>query len=295
MSYIPHCDEGIGKYFLAFYGSKGQSVFGNFWRIDIYFLGKWFESVEHAYQYQKCRYAANMTQSVAEKLFDSEYAKHKKAGRCSGDAAFWAGKSIVGNDQKWRADNYNNMKAPLQVKFKDPYCRKILMDTKDLYLSERTDKDPYWGDGKDGKGQNNLGKLLMEIRGDVQPMPQEYRDWLAKKVTVAQPQGSNQCMNCGKRDKFSGYEFCGISCGREYKQKQASPSIPPCKNCGKLYRTPGHEFCSRSCGMAFTNFIQKGKSMCNYCHVKSVYEDPKTGRIHDYCGRTCAKLAGALS
>ena len=36
------------------------------------------------------------------------------------------------------------------------------METGDRKLIEHTDKDKYWGDGGDGKGENRLGILLMK-------------------------------------------------------------------------------------------------------------------------------------
>jgi N-glycosidase YbiA len=42
--------------------------------------------------------------------------------------------------------------------------RSLLISTGDAILVEHTEKDIYWGDGGDGRGQNKLGKILMEIR-----------------------------------------------------------------------------------------------------------------------------------
>lgn len=42
--------------------------------------------------------------------------------------------------------------------------RKILLATSDWELVEKAPWDNFWGSGKDGKGQNMLGKLWMELR-----------------------------------------------------------------------------------------------------------------------------------
>jgi hypothetical protein len=42
--------------------------------------------------------------------------------------------------------------------------RQLLIDTGDKILVEHTVNDDYWGDGGDGTGKNNLGKLLMRVR-----------------------------------------------------------------------------------------------------------------------------------
>lgn len=40
----------------------------------------------------------------------------------------------------------------------------LLVSTGDKMLTEHSHKDPYWGDGGDGSGKNELGKILMEVR-----------------------------------------------------------------------------------------------------------------------------------
>lgn len=43
----------------------------------------------------------------------------------------------------------------------------LLKDTKDAEIIEDSPRDYYWGIGKDGKGQNMLGKLLMQVRTEI--------------------------------------------------------------------------------------------------------------------------------
>lgn len=42
--------------------------------------------------------------------------------------------------------------------------RVKLLETGDKKLIEHTDKDKFWGDGGNGKGENRLGILLMKLR-----------------------------------------------------------------------------------------------------------------------------------
>jgi len=59
------------------------------------------------------------------------------------------------------------MKSCLQEKFSDPLLRKKLLATGNATLIEgNTWGDTYWGVCK-GKGQNKLGKLLMELRSEL--------------------------------------------------------------------------------------------------------------------------------
>jgi ribA/ribD-fused uncharacterized protein len=54
------------------------------------------------------------------------------------------------------------------VKFtQHPELAKLLISTGNLTLVEHTDIDSYWGDGKDGKGKNRLGHLLMQLRAEL--------------------------------------------------------------------------------------------------------------------------------
>ncbi len=49
----------------------------------------------------------------------------------------------------------------------NPELKKALISTGDMYLEEGNDwGDKFWGT-VDGKGENNLGKILMKIRGKL--------------------------------------------------------------------------------------------------------------------------------
>ena len=47
-------------------------------------------------------------------------------------------------------------------------CLKKLLETKDYPIVEDSPKDDYWGWGSDRNGENNLGKLWMELREEYQ-------------------------------------------------------------------------------------------------------------------------------
>jgi predicted NAD-dependent protein-ADP-ribosyltransferase YbiA (DUF1768 family) len=40
----------------------------------------------------------------------------------------------------------------------------LLLATGDARLVEHTENDAYWGDGGDGSGRNELGRILMAVR-----------------------------------------------------------------------------------------------------------------------------------
>lgn len=56
----------------------------------------------------------------------------------------------------------------LRAKFtQHPTLAEALLATGDQKLIEASPFDGYWGLGKDGKGLNRLGKLLMTVRGEL--------------------------------------------------------------------------------------------------------------------------------
>ena len=60
------------------------------------------------------------------------------------------------------------MLAALRAKFSQHHqLRTLLLGTGCAQLIEHTRNDSYWGDGGDGSGQNMLGKLLMQVRGEL--------------------------------------------------------------------------------------------------------------------------------
>jgi N-glycosidase YbiA len=77
----------------------------------------------------------------------------------------------MGRDRKrtlrrdWESVKVSVMRRALDAKFRQhPVLRDLLLSTNDALLVEHTENDAYWGDGGDGRGQNKLGTLLMELR-----------------------------------------------------------------------------------------------------------------------------------
>lgn len=65
----------------------------------------------------------------------------------------------------WHLVRDDSMRAALLAKFTaHPLLCELLLSTGDEALIEKTTGDHYWGCGSDGTGQNQLGKLLMELR-----------------------------------------------------------------------------------------------------------------------------------
>ena len=130
----------------------GENRFlSNFYPSEIEWQGKIWPTVEHAYQAAKCWVA-----SEAEEIRKAETpAIAKKLGKhCT------------------LVDNWDEVKIPimrelLAQKFADPELRDKLLQTGDQKLIEGNHwNDQFWGVCM-GKGQNHLGKLLMELRDKI--------------------------------------------------------------------------------------------------------------------------------
>lgn len=64
----------------------------------------------------------------------------------------------------WDSVREDVMRYALERKFADPRLRALLLGTGDRPLVEDSPYDRYWGAGRDGRGKNRLGVLLMELR-----------------------------------------------------------------------------------------------------------------------------------
>jgi hypothetical protein len=108
-------------------------------------------SVEHAYQATKC-----LNRPDFDKVCTAKTPGQAKR----------IGKTVVMLPD-WDGIKVSVMRGLLIQKFNDKVLRKMLLDTKREELIEgNTWGDRFWGVCK-GEGQNNLGKLLMDIRTDL--------------------------------------------------------------------------------------------------------------------------------
>jgi N-glycosidase YbiA len=77
----------------------------------------------------------------------------------------------MGRDRKrklrrdWESVKVSVMREAIEAKFRQhDDLRALLLATGDALLIEHTENDDFWGDGGDGSGRNELGRLLMELR-----------------------------------------------------------------------------------------------------------------------------------
>ena len=80
----------------------------------------------------------------------------------------------LGRDRKrklrrdWEAVKVAVMREALGAKFRQhAELGVLLLATADALLVEHTENDDYWGNGGDGSGRNELGRLLMALRDEL--------------------------------------------------------------------------------------------------------------------------------
>ena len=123
----------------------------NFFPCFVEFEGLTYPSAECAYQ--------------AAKTLDPNIRAYFTIMDTSMEARRWGNNIQLRPD--WNQCRYDIMDTILHTKFSLPYLKMMLLSTGDSYLEEGNGhNDTYWGTVK-GKGQNNLGKLLMNIREEL--------------------------------------------------------------------------------------------------------------------------------
>lgn len=123
----------------------------NFYLSTIYVDKKPYASVEHAYQAHKV--LDTNSQELIRKAATPQEAK--KLGRC------------VQLRSDWEEIKIPLMHSFLRQKFENPFLQHMLLETGEAELIHvNTWNDKFWGVCR-GVGQNWLGRLLMEIREDL--------------------------------------------------------------------------------------------------------------------------------
>lgn len=126
------------------------SFLSNFYPAKVFFDGVTFLNSESAYQAQKCK-------NEEERLL---FAK------LSSDESKSLGRKVDCRED-WDEVKLSLMKDIVYNKFtQNPHLAKALADTREMPLLEGNNwGDLYWGvDLKTGDGENNLGKILMNLR-----------------------------------------------------------------------------------------------------------------------------------
>lgn len=151
--------------FFNSYSEHPLNKLSNFWPVKFIYKGLVYKSAEHAYQAAKC-----VLPDEAAKIRNSDTAADaKKLGK----------KVSLRHD--WNEIKLQVMKEILRCKFyQNQDLRKILLDTGEATLIHKAPWDGFWGDGKDGSGENRLGEQLMEIRSEFHEQICRYTEVLQR-------------------------------------------------------------------------------------------------------------------
>jgi ribA/ribD-fused uncharacterized protein len=131
---------------------SGEHEFlSNFYASKVKLEGVVYPPVEHAFQ--------------AAKTIDA--AERAKVAKCRSPAAAKAAGRKVKMRRDWDTARLGVMKGLLAQKFEDPHLRELLLATGDRELVEGNSwRDTFWG-VYDGRGENHLGRLLMQVRAGL--------------------------------------------------------------------------------------------------------------------------------
>jgi ribA/ribD-fused uncharacterized protein len=123
----------------------------NFHEAHVEYEGITYPSVEHAFQ--------------AAKTNDEQERKMIREALSAGKAKRLGKKVKLRKD--WELVKIGIMEELIRKKFMNKQLREMLLKTGDKILIEGNDwNDTFWG-VCNGKGQNNLGLIIMKIRGEI--------------------------------------------------------------------------------------------------------------------------------
>lgn len=152
--------------FVFFWGGS----FSNFSEVSegVEYKGKIFPTSEHAFMYGK-----------ALQFKDLDIAKQLETAKTPKDAKR-LGRKVKGyDDEVWSDVRYEIMKEVCLSKYtRSPYHKRQLLNTGTKELVEASPYDKVWGigmskddngveDRRNWKGENLLGKVLMEVREEI--------------------------------------------------------------------------------------------------------------------------------
>lgn len=140
---------------IYFYSSSQTFFeFSNFSAHGIEMNGVWWPTVEHFFQ--------------AQKFEEGAYRERIRRAKSPKDAKALGRTRALPILADWDEKREGVMLEAIRAKFKthELLC-EMLLNTGDEELIENAPGDFYWGCGRTGTGQNKLGKILMQVRGEL--------------------------------------------------------------------------------------------------------------------------------
>lgn len=138
---------------MFYFKGGGYNILSNMAAYAVEWRGQVWPTVEHAYQVAKFTDTTIISQiTKARSPYEAKMLATKHAQKIRPD---------------WHKENLQIMKELLQAKVaQHEHVRRKLLESGGAELVEDTD-DPFWGRGVDGSGDNQLGKLWMQIRDEL--------------------------------------------------------------------------------------------------------------------------------
>ena len=128
------------------------SELSNFYEAHFELDGKIWKTVEHYFQHEK--FPGDIV--LQEKISQAKTAASAKQLGKTRTPTFRA---------DWNEVRDEVMRKAVEAKFKqNPELLQLLLETGSKHLEEKSLFDSYWGTGRNGKGQNKMGQILMELR-----------------------------------------------------------------------------------------------------------------------------------
>lgn len=137
---------------IRFYSVNDEyGEFSNFALYPITLKGKRWPTSEHYFQ--------------AQKFADARDQEEIRGARTPMLAAQWGRDRTRKLRRDWESAKVGVMREAVEAKFRQhAELGALLLATEDAKLIEHTENDDYWGDGGDGRGRNELGRILMAVR-----------------------------------------------------------------------------------------------------------------------------------
>ena len=143
----------MGNPIFFFRKSESFSELSNFAPSEFEADGMRWPTVEHYFQ--------------AQKFEDATYRERIRSAHSPMNAKTLGQTRQLPIRSDWENVKEDVMRRALRLKFQNPRLRSLLLSTKNRMLIEDSPYDRYWGAGRDRKGKNRLGVLLMEIRDEI--------------------------------------------------------------------------------------------------------------------------------
>ena len=144
----------MGKEIRFFSRLDRYSEFSNFAAFAFEIDGQIWPTVEHYFR--------------AQKFSDLDHIERIRSARSAKQAKMLGRSRNFPIREDWDSCRDEVMLKAVRAKFlAHADLRNLLLSTGKKRLIEASPYDSYWGEGRNGKGKNRLGEILMQVRNDL--------------------------------------------------------------------------------------------------------------------------------